>query len=48
LENLLENNERQPDSFDRALQAEATMSESENKHLSGEEDEDFRKVVLGP
>ncbi len=40
----MENSERKPDSFDRALQAEATMSESEIKQLTGEEDEDFRKV----
>ena len=40
----MENSERKPDSFDRALQAEATMSESEIKHLTGKEDEDFRKV----
>ena len=40
----MENSERKPDSFDRALQAETTMSESEIKHLTGEEDKDFRKV----
>ena len=40
----MENNEREPDSFDRALQAEATMSESEIKQLTEEEDQDFRKV----
>lgn len=40
----MENSESKPDSFDRALQAEATMSESEIKHLTGEENGDFRKV----
>ncbi|MFC2066782.1 hypothetical protein ACFLUO_07010 [Chloroflexota bacterium] len=40
----MENSERKPDSFDRALQAEATMSESEIKHLTREEDDNFRKV----
>jgi len=39
----LENNEHEPDSFDRALQAEAMMSGSEIKHVTAEDD-DFRKV----
>ncbi len=40
----MENNEREPDSFDRALQTEAAMSESEIKHLTGKEKQDFRKA----
>ncbi len=40
----MENNERAPDSFDHALHAEAAMSESEIKRLTGEEEQDFRKV----
>ena len=44
LDNQLENNKRKPDSFDRALQAEAAMSESEIQQLTGKEDPDFRVV----
>ena len=40
----MENNEREPDSFDRALQAEAMISESEIRRLTEEEEQDFRKV----
>ena len=37
----MENNEREPDSFDRALQAEAMISESEIRRLTEEEEQDF-------
>lgn len=44
LERVLKTNERELDSFDRALQAEATMYESKIKLLTEGEDQDFRKV----